>query len=471
MPPTELQTPKVHREAALAGMRCVDTSGNPRIPVLMEMVGALSRAVDPQEVLRVFSTRIEGLYAPQGYVSLSTRGLEPGQYKITRRLDLDGADTLGSADPWQKWDHLPVHSGGFFGEIIRTAYPELIHHLSIRDDAIVGDSLAEYRSLMAIPLFDDGEPLNWAIFLRKDPEGFSVEELEQAILRANLVGTTVKSALIAKELREAHARIRAEVDRVAAIQRTLLPDPLPTIPGLSIVASYQTFDQAGGDHYDFRPLRPCDAKGIVGGSRYDPRGPWGMLIADASGHGPAAAVVMAMLHAIVEAYPHEPSGPAEVLAHANRHLVAKRIEHSFVTAFFAIYDPVSRRLAYARAGHNPPLVMRGGGQKMVRLDDVGGLPLGITDDVVYEEVDVQLEPGETLVLYTDGITEARSPDGRFFGIKGIEASLGECSGEPTCVIQHVSEALRTHQAGARPTDDQTIVAVQVEEEGTEGPRD
>ena len=324
---------------------------------------------------------------------------------------------------------------------------------------------------MAIPLFDDGEPLNWAIFLRKDPEGFSVEELEQAILRANLVGTTVKSALIAKELREAHGRIRAEVDRVAAIQRALLPEPLPKIPGLNVVASYQTFDQAGGDHYDFRPLRPCDAKGIVGGSRYDPRGPWGMLIADASGHGPAAAVVMAMLHAIVEAYPHEPSGPAEVLAHANRHLVAKRIEHSFVTAFFAIYDPVSRRLAYARAGHNPPLVMRGGGQKMVRLDDVGGLPLGITDDVVYEEVDVQLEPGETLVLYTDGITEARSPDGRFFGIKGIEASLGECSGEPTCVIQHVSEALRTHQAGARPTDDQTIVAVQVEEEGTEGPRD
>ncbi len=470
MPPTELQTPKVAREAALSGMRCVDTSGNPRIPVLMEMVGALSRAVDPQEVLRVFSTRIEGLYAPQGYVSLSTRGLEPGQYKITRRLDLDGADTLGSADPWQKWDHLPVHSGGFFGEIIRTAYPELIHHLSIRDDAIVGDLLAAYRSLMAIPLFDDGEPLNWAIFLRKDPEGFSVEELEQAILRANLVGTTVKSALIAKELREAHARIRAEVDRVAAIQRTLLPDPLPKIPGLSVVASYQTFDQAGGDHYDFRPLRPCDGKGIVGGSRYDPRGPWGILIADASGHGPAAAVVMAMLHAIVEAYPHEPSGPAQVLAHANRHLVAKRIEHSFVTAFFAIYDPVSRRLAYARAGHNPPLVMRGGGQKMVRLDDVGGLPLGITEDVVYEEVDVQLEPGETLVLYTDGITEARSPDGRFFGIKGIEASLGECSGEPTCVIQHVSEALRTHQAGARPTDDQTIVAVQVEEEGTKARR-
>ncbi len=468
MPPTELQTPKDHREAALSGMRCVDTSGNPRIPVLMEMVGALSRAVDPQEVLRVFSTRIEGLYAPQGYVSLSTRGLEPGQYKITRRLDLDGADTLGSADPWQKWDHLPVHSGGFFGEIIRTAYPELIHHLSIRDDAIVGDLLAAYRSLMAIPLFDDGEPLNWAIFLRKDPEGFSVEELEQAILRANLVGTTVKSALIAKELREAHARIRAEVDRVAAIQRTLLPDPLPKIPGLSVVASYQTFDQAGGDHYDFRPLRPCDAKGIVGGSRYDPRGPWGILIADASGHGPAAAVVMAMMHAIIEAYPHEPAGPAEVLAHANRHLVAKRIEHSFVTAFFAIYDPLTRRLAYARAGHNPPLVMRGDGQKkMVRLDEVGGVPLGITDDVVYEQIDVQLEPGETLVLYTDGITEAQSPDGRFFGIKGIEASLGECSGEPACVIEHVSEALRTHEAGARPTDDQTIVAVQVEEEVTE----
>ncbi len=451
-------SPKASRDEALAGMLCVDTSGNPRIPILMEMVGAMSRAVDPKEVLRIFSSRIEELYGPRGYVSLSTRGLGPGQYKITRLLRLDGSDTLGTADPWVQWSDLPAHRGGFFGEIIRSAYPELIHNLNLRHDPVVGDALARYGSMMAIPLFDDGEPLNWAIFLRDEPQGFTVEELEQAILRANLVGTTVKSVLIAKQLREAHARIRAEVDHVATIQRALLPNPLPEIPGLTIVASYETFDQAGGDYYDFRAL------GDHGDGRDpDPNGLWGILIADASGHGPAAAVVMAMLHAILHAYPRRPDRAAEVLDHANRHLASKQIESSFVTAFFALYDPRTRRLTYARAGHNPPLLKNpGSGGSVSRLEAVGGVPLGVLDETTYEDAQIELQPGQTLVLYTDGITEARSPDGAMFGVGGIERALIDCTGDPACVVQSITDTLHDHEAGVRPNDDQTIIAIGVE---------
>ena len=450
--------PKEVRDDTLQGMLCVDTSGNPRIPILMEMVGAMSRATEPQEVLRIFSSRIEALYGPRGYVSLSTRGLGPGQYKITRLLHMDDPFELAAANPWHEWKDLPIHSGGFFGEIIRTAYPELIHNLSLTGDPVVGDALAQYGSLMAIPLFDDGEPLNWAIFLRQEPQGFSVEELEHAILRANLVGSTVKNVLIAKQLREAHGRIRAEVEQVATIQRALLPNPLPDIPGLTIVASYETFDQAGGDYYDFQPL------GDRGDGRDpDPNGPWGILIADASGHGPAAAVVMAMLHAILHAYPHRPDSAAEVLSHANRHLASKQIESSFVTAFFALYDPPTRRLTYARAGHNPPLLKNpGSGGSVDRLDAVGGVPLGVLDDTTYEDAQIQLQSGQTLVLYTDGITEAHSPDGTMFGLEGIERALIDCTGDPECVVQSITDPLRDHQAGVRPNDDQTIVAIRVE---------
>ncbi|MHC4415177.1 MAG: PP2C family protein-serine/threonine phosphatase [Planctomycetota bacterium] len=439
-------------------MRCVDTSGSHRIPVLMEMVGALSRAVEPQEVLRVFSQRSEELYGPRGYVSISTRGLAPGQYKITRLLRLDGTDELATADPWLQWNDLAVNTGGFFGEIIKSAYPELIHHLGLRDDPVVGNALAEYGSLMAIPLFDDGEPVNWAVFLRKEPEGFTVEDLEQSILRSNLVGTAVKNALITRELRGAHARIRAEVEHIAAIQRALLPQPIPEIPGLTIAASYETFDQAGGDYYDFRPLRYA-----ADGATADPQGPWGMLIGDASGHGPAAAVVMAMLHAILHAYPRQPEGPAEVLEHANQHLAAKRIENSFVTAFLGVYEPAARRLTYARAGHNPPLLKNpGAGGSVCRLDAVGGVPLGVIDDTRYEETTVELEPGQTLVLYTDGITEARGPDGTMFGMSGVERALTACTGEPACVVESITEPLHRHTGGIRPGDDQTIVAIRAE---------
>ncbi len=449
--------PAAAPDGVFAGMRRIDTSGNPRIPVLMGMVGALSQAEGPGEVLRVFSNR-EELYGPRGYVSLSTRGLPPGHYRMTPVIDLAGAYELLSADPLLNPQELPVHTGGFFGQIVRSTRPELIHHLHVRDDPVVGDSLAPYGSLMAVPLFDGGVPVNWTIFMRKDAEGFSVGDLEQAILRVNLVGTAIKNALIAKELREAHARIRAEVEHIAAIQRALLPQPIPDLPGLSIAASYETFDQAGGDYYDFRPLRH---DGV--GSEVDPYGPWGMLIGDASGHGPAAAVVMAMFHAILHAYPGEPEGPAEMLEHANRQLTAKRIENSFVTAFLAVYEPRTRRLTYSRAGHDPPLIKDPGrGGAVRRLDAAGGVPLGVLDAVRYEEVTLELRPGQTLLLYTDGITEARGPDGSMFGLSGVERALLECSGEPGHVLRSIVDPLIRHAGGVRPGDDQTIVAIRAD---------
>ena len=153
-------------EEVFAGMACVDTSGNPRIPILMEMVAALSRATEPQDVLREFARGFARLYGPQGYVSISTRGLQPGEYKITRLLTDDVPEDINKQDPWRDWSKLPVHRGGFFGQVIRKAYPELIHHLDLRDDPVVGDALAKYGSMMAIPLFDNGEPYNWSISFR-----------------------------------------------------------------------------------------------------------------------------------------------------------------------------------------------------------------------------------------------------------------------------------------------------------------
>ena len=452
MPPSSAD-----RDETLSGMLCVDTSGNPRIPLLMEMVAALSRASEPKEVLRIFSQQIEGLFGLRGYVSISTRGLKPGQYKITRFMHQDESSLLGESNPWNDWEKLPIHTGGFFGEIVRTAYPELIHNLSVKNDSVLGNALESYRSLMAIPLFDNGEPLNWAIFLREDPQGFTVQELEQAILRSNLIGNTVKNVLIAKQLREAHSRIRAEIEHVADIQRALLPNPLPNIPGLQIATSYETFDQAGGDHYDFRPL--CE---MPDGSGPDPDGLWSILIADASGHGPAAAVVVAMLHAILHAYPHQPDSAAAMLNHANCHLAAKRIESSFVTAFLGVFDPKSKRLTYARAGHNPPLLKNpGSGGEVLRLEAVGGVPLGVEDQSHYEDATIELKSGQTLVLYTDGITEARNSDGVMFGVEGIESALEDCSGQLDCVVKSITEPLGRHQKDKQPDDDQTVVAMQI----------
>jgi sigma-B regulation protein RsbU (phosphoserine phosphatase) len=456
-----------------AGMACLDTSGSTRLPILMEMVGSLSRATEPNEVVRTFSKGLRKLNGPWGYVSLSTRGLEPGHYRITRLINDDEIAHIDEGDPWRNMNELPVHSGGFFGEIIRQAFPEIIHNFFLRGDPVVGDALAGYGSMMAIPLFDHGEPLNWSIVFRRDPEGFSIEDLEESVLQSNLVGSTVRNVLAAKELREAHNYIRQEVEQIASIQRALLPKQTPQIPGVKVATSYEVYDVAGGDYYDFFPLGTSPTGGRPSADEpWD--GPWGVLIADAAGHGPAAAVLMAMLHAILHAYPRVPEDPAEVLRHANEHLTSKGIASSYITALFAIYDPSKRSLTYARAGHPPPLLKNpGAGGAVRRLDDVGSVPLGLMPDVEFENATIMLESDQTLVLYTDGITEAMSPDRTMFGVNGIEAALERCTGEPKCVQDSVTDALLEHEGGVRPSDDQTIVAIRVdgEEEGTEGPRD
>ncbi|MHC4427294.1 MAG: PP2C family protein-serine/threonine phosphatase [Planctomycetota bacterium] len=451
---------------AMAGLSVMDLSASKRLPVLMTMVEALSRATGAQEVLREFAEGFERLFGPRGYVSLSTRGLEPGQYKITRLITHDMAEEMASADPWRAWSKMPVQRGGIFGRIVAHGAPVVIHHLDLANDPVVGDALAMYRSLMAIPLYDDGRLLNWAITLRESPEGFTIEELEESILRTNLGGAAVKNALMNRELREAHEALQYEAEQVARIQRSLLPE-IPEIPGLKIGASYETFGQAGGDMYVLRPLRPLDQEKAAGGACCDPCGPWGILIADVSGHGTPAAVVMAMVRAIIDAYPNEPSGPAEVLEYINRQLFVKRIEDRFVTAFFAIYDPATRRLTYSRAGHNPPVWMcpsSGSGWEMRRLDANGDLPLGIIEETTYHETTIMLQPGQSLVLYTDGITEAHSPSGEMFGVEGIESSLVECTGQPECAISHITGRLKGHEADVRPTDDQTLIVLHVDRE-------
>ena len=115
----------------------------------MEMVAALSRAEDAGDVLREFAKGFAKLYGPQGYVSISTRGLRPGEYKITRMLTDDVAEKIGTADPWRDWSRIPVRTGGFLGRVVRTAYPQVLHHLQLDDPERCGRAISGFLSVGA----------------------------------------------------------------------------------------------------------------------------------------------------------------------------------------------------------------------------------------------------------------------------------------------------------------------------------
>jgi sigma-B regulation protein RsbU (phosphoserine phosphatase) len=133
-----------------------------------------------------------------------------------------------------------------------------------------------------------------------------------------------------------------------------------------------------------------------------------------------------------------------------------------VTAFYGIFNPPSRQLRYAVAGHNPPRLWRCATQDSLKLDAVGGLPMGVVKDVHYPEAAIQLNPGDRIVFYTDGITEAQHPDGKQFGTAALDAILQRnCQESPQTIVDQIVEAVRNHTSNAQPTDDRTLVAARV----------
>src|SRR5262249_27618285 len=236
---------------------------------------------------------------------------------------------------------------------------------------------------------------------------------------------------------------------VGKIQRSLLPEKLPAIPGFDIAAHYQTSALAGGDYYDFFPLTT---------------GEWGLFIGDVSGHGTPAAVLMAITHAIAHARPGTHTPPAAMLDFLNNQLARVYTrDESFVTAFYAVLDPAERTLTYSRAGHNPPRLVRG--DTVLSLDENGSLPLGILEGQNHDEAMVRLGSDDLLLSYTDGITEAAAQasgqaKADLFGTERLDAILLNCrqSSANECITRIRTE-VAAFCGGAQPTDDQTLIAI------------
>ncbi len=421
-----------------------------RLEAISRMMQEVSLASTPQGIVEAFGRQYIALYPTDQYISVSVRGLKDGQYKITRRLNLsrplpEALQEFRKSNPWDDWDSIPVHTGGFLGEVIRAGEPKLFHDLDLRGDPVLGDELAHLRSAIASPLFDTGQPLNWAINFRRDPDAYTEEDLEQSFISANLVGTSTRAMLALTQNRELNAALTSQFEQVARVQQSLLPKKMPPIPGLRIATSYLPSLHAGGDYYDFY--------------QFDD-GRWGILIADVSGHGAAAATVMAMLHALLPEGSQQGVTPASMIHQINRRLVNSLHEGTFVTALFVLYDPETTTIEYVRCGHNPPRLRRAASESIESLDGAGALPLGIDESYEFDSERITLQPNDTLLLYTDGITEARDSDDDLFGVERLDRSLLRSSGTPVEAIDAIHADLYAFNERRTREDDQTMVAIQ-----------
>lgn len=437
-------------------MKQIELESNPRIAVYLDMVKKLANTRELDTLLDVYISALSQTDGHRPYLHLGTAGLPPGHYRILRGIDHDRQERFVRTDLAADQFAAPVHATGLLSDLVRTPQPKLIHELHWPEDPVLGDYFARTGSLMLVPMFFRGDPGDWLVVSEATPHGLTEVDVERSMVGGNMLASYIDNLQLTTELMEAKSYIDQEVRQIEEIQRSLLPRELPDIPGVSLDTHYETFDRAGGDYYNFLPLKPR-------GAPIQPDTPWGIIIADASGHGPSAAVVTAMLHSLLHSYEKGATRPREVIEHINTNLQSERLRHSFVTAFFGVYHPQERLLRYVRAGHEPPLLMRPGDPaQMRRLDKVNGFPLGVTDRVGSDEAVVELEVGQSLVFYTDGITDAFSPTGERFKVEGIEKALLHCDGSPDCVVAYVRAALMQHEAGRRSHDDQTIVAMRVE---------
>ena len=251
---------------------------------------------------------------------------------------------------------------------------------------------------------------------------------------------------MAKQQQEAQERQRIEQElRVARlIQQTLLPKSLPGLPGYDVAAYYQPAREVGGDFYDFLQL---------------PDGRLGLIMGDVSGKGVPAALVMAITRTMLRAaYRMGSRAPGEILEQVNNILYSDIPPNMFVTCLAALLDSSSGRLHYANAGHGLPYVRHADGVSELRAR---GMPLGLMPNMSYEQKEITLKAGESVLLYSDGLVEAHDPRRReMFGFPRMEAFVGAHPGGATLIDFLLAELERFTGEEWEQEDDITLLTLQ-----------
>lgn len=307
--------------------------------------------------------------------------------------------------------------------------PQLLLPLTVKDKLLGLVSLGEKRS---------EEPYSSA-----DLRLLKSVAMQTGLALANAQLTTAIAEEVARR-----EKINRELEIAREVQERLFPQSQPAIAGLDYYGKCRTALGVGGDYYDFLAL---------------PGGKLGVALGDVSGKGIAAALMMASLEASLRAEAARAFGdPGQMIGRVNQLIYDASAEDRYATLFYAEYDPAHRSLTYVNAGHNAPILLRKGCSGVERLDKAGGPVVGLIPECTYEHALVALNPGDMLVIYTDGISEAMNPELHEWGeerlIAATRASTGLRSVEVVAQIMHAAEV---HAGGAPQSDDMTLVVVRV----------
>jgi serine phosphatase RsbU (regulator of sigma subunit) len=297
---------------------------------------------------------------------------------------------------------------------------------------------------LAAPILLDARTLG-VLTVYRASDGAPYEEADKTLaeLFASQAAIVLENAQL-YAMRVEKARLDGELDAAREVQRSLIPPQPPEIAGYQLAAMWQPARQVSGDFYDFIPMLENRV---------------GMAIADVSDKGMPAALFMASARSVLRANAQLGGSAVEIVTRTNRAMVKDAPGGMFVTLFFGILDPLTHEFSYVNAGHNPPLFRRGRSRALVALRGEN-LALGILPDVPFSNGAVRLMRGDTIVLYTDGVTDATNPAGAFFDQSRLERLVRTAPpGSARGLIRRLSSQVRKFTGAHPQSDDITMVAL------------
>ncbi|MGI8656749.1 MAG: SpoIIE family protein phosphatase [Pyrinomonadaceae bacterium] len=299
------------------------------------------------------------------------------------------------------------------------------------------------RSVLAVPL-GVGEKV-FGIIYADSPIAdarFTEDHLKVLTTLASVAAIRVENARLVEQHVE-RERFTRELQLAREIQQRFQPTSAPPCPGYELQGISFPCYEIGGDYYDF--IQREDGRLVI-------------ALGDVSGKGTAAALLMSSLHAAIHAQALSNNSLSDIISAVNRYLAANIPSNRFVTLFYAELDPQNGALSFLNAGHNPPLIVRAAGT-MEQLDS-GGLPLGIMPDARFSEGRTQLQPGDALVIYSDGVSESTDPHGEEFGATRLyEAVAGNLAATASGLRDCIESAITKFAQGTPSADDITLVIV------------
>lgn len=404
--------------------------------MLNDLAIAASSSLEVRQMLdSIVQKSIKAVKAEQGSISLVTEQEETPFRTLIRQVD-------------RTHDQMPYRVGAHItGWILKNKQPLIIENLAIDQRFTASEQeRKEIRSVLCVPIWSQAKIIGILMMMnKKTQEPFNDNDLRLLSIIAAQSGQLIRNSQLQEEALE-KKRLEFELSLARRIQTNLLPKAAPITPHLDIASYFNSAEEVGGDYYDYFSLGDQQI---------------GIVIADVSGHGPAAAMMMTMvkgiLHSIVQQFPSAEHSLSEINSIIAR--IAPR--EIFITMMFLIFDLNQKVLRFANAGHNP-IVYYNSQSRSCQLVELKGCALNLLKKCDYEVKELHFHPNDLFFIYTDGVTEASNENQDLFDESRLIQAVEEAASKSADgIIQNIKSRLFEFAGKAKQADDVLMIAVKV----------